>query len=61
MNNVTAQEALIAAFANLAREPHVLPTPARTAELDAEFRRYRREAQVRLNVVGLPRGLRVAA
>jgi hypothetical protein len=59
--NATANTDLIAAFANLARQPHVLPSPARSAELDAIVRPLRREAQVRLNVVGLPRGLAMVA
>ena len=48
---------LVTAFANLAREPHPLPTPARSAELDAVRRPLRRVLQARFDEVGLPRGL----
>ena len=48
---------LVAAFAALAAQPHVLPTPAPSAELAA----YRRDAQRRFDALGLPRGLRIAA
>lgn len=48
---------LVAAFAALARQPHTLPVPARSAELDAVVRPLRREAQARFDAVGLPRGL----
>ena len=57
MQNRTEAAALVAAFAALATEPHVLPTPAPSAELAA----YRRDAQRRFDALGLPRGLRLAA
>lgn len=61
MTNSTHGLDLVTAFANLAREPHPLPTPARSAELDAVRRPLRRVLQARFDEVGLPRGLRVAA
>lgn len=48
---------LITAFAQAAREPHVLPTPARTAELSLVVAPLRRQMQRRFDVDGLPRGL----
>lgn len=57
MTSTRTPDQLIAAFAALARQPHVAPTLPASVEVDWQRRVWRRAAQSRFDVVGLPRGL----